>query len=285
MSNNLLNQSNVDKILDDLLENWNQSRRSGVTVNLLGNASPSRIVISTPTQSTGVALTQSITVSHPAPTPNYGPDADRDVTISAAPTASVTAGQYIVQNNTGAYGEVISISGTTIIIDSNDTSAASSGGSSGTFNTTDTIHVTSNSNSNTTNANRLVDVDGNNILVTDDPGIEQIVISYTPNDPIYQFPLSINIRDGFDPPGGNQEYQTVVFQDGTDITSLVNVNFAGDVITYPGNTPGNVTNFPPNGSLIKVDLIRTTYGTNITIEGGVVTAQTLRDKGWIVRTE
>jgi len=285
LSNNQLNQSNIDQILLDLLDNWNTAKRGGVTINLLGNAEPSRIVISTPTQTTGTAVTQTITVAHPAPTPNFGPDADRDVTISAVPTASLTAGQYIVQNNTGAYGKIISVSGTTIVIDSNDTSAATNGGTSGTFNTNDTIHVTSNSNSNTNNGNRLVDANGNNVLVTDDPGIEQIVISYTQNDPLYQFPLNINIRTGFDPPNGNDEYQTVVYQDGIDITSLVSIDFAGDSITYPGNSPGNVTNFPPDGAEIKVDVIRTTYGTNTTIEGGVVTAQVLRDKGWIVRTE
>ena len=285
LSNNQLNQSNIDQILLDLLDNWNSARRSGVTVNLLGNSAPSRIVINTPTQTTSTAATESITVSHPAPTPNYGPDADRDVTISAAPTVTPSAGQYIVQNNTGAYGKVISVSGTTIVIDSSDTSAASTGGASGTFNTTDTIHLTTNSNSGTNNSNKLVDANGNDVLVTDDPGIEQIVVSYTPNDPLYQFPLSINIRTGFDPPGGNDEYQTIVYQDNVDITSLVNIDFAGDTITYPGNSPGNVTNFPPNNAVIKVDLIKTTYGTNTTIEGGVVTAQTLRDKGWIVRTE
>ena len=255
LSNNQINQSNIDQILLDLLDNWDQARRSGVTINLLGNSAPSRIVINTPTQTTSTAATQTITVSHPAPTPNFGPDADRDVTISAAPTASVTAGQYIVQNNTGAYGKVISVSGTTIVIDSTDTSAASTGGASGTFNTTDTIHVTSNSNSATNNSNKLVDIDGNDVLVTDDPGIEQIVVSYTPNDPLYQFPFSINIRTGFDPPGGNDEYQTIVYQDNVDITSLVSIDFAGDVITYPGNSPGNVTNYPPNGAVIKVDFL------------------------------
>lgn len=285
LSNNSINQSNIDSILDDLLANWNNAKRSGVTVNLLGNSAPSRIVISTPTQTTGTAASQEITVAHPAPTPNFGPASDRTVTLSLTPTVTLTGGLYLKQQGTNAYGKIISASGTSVVLDSSDTSAATSGGSSGTFNTTNTIHLVSTANAAVNNNNKLVDSNNADVLVSSDPGIEQIVVSYTPNDPLYQFPLSINIRDGFDPPGGQDEYQTTVKQDGVDITSLVNVDYANDVITYPGNSPGNVVNYPPDGAKIKVDLIKTTYGTQITIEGGVVTAQTLRDKGWIVRTE
>ena len=134
-----------------------------------------------------------------------------------------------------------------------------------------------------------LDLNGNpifaNVLVTSDPGIKQVVISYTPQDPLYQFQTSVDIKTGFVPAGGNTEFKTTIKQDGVDITSLINIDYANNLIVYPGNSPGNVTNYPPDGAVISIEMTQTIYGTRQEIEGGVVTADTLRKKGWIVRTE
>ena len=295
LSNNILNQSSIDTILTDLLSNYNAAPRSGVLINLLGNSAPSRVVINIPTQSTSLAGSENITVNHPDPVPNFGPASSRNIILSNVPTTVLFVGQYLKQSVTGAYGKIQNISGTTITIDSTDTSASTTGGTSGTFNTTNTIHAVATANSATNSSNIVqyntgnLDLNGNpifaNVLVTSDPGIEQVVISYTPQDPLYQFQTSVDIKTGFVPAGGNTEFKTTIKQDGVDITSLINIDYANNLIVYPGNSPGNVTNYPPDGAVISIEMTQTIYGTRQEIEGGVVTADTLRKKGWIVRTE
>jgi len=281
LSNNSLNQGAIDAILEDLVDNYNSAPRANVLVNLLGNAAPSAIVITTPTQSTNLAQQEEITVSHPGPTPNYGPSPTRTLNLTAS--ASLTVGQYLKQDTTGAYGKIQSFSGNSVVIDNTDTNA------NGTlFNATNTLHLVSAANVATNTSNKLT-IDGADILLDGtDVGIEQIVISYTPNDPLYQFAYSINLRDGFDPPGQTSfQYQTKIFLDGTDITSsgLITIDYANDVVTFVGNSPGNVSSYPPDGSKLKAEVYRTTYGTNTTIEGGIVLKNFLNSKGWIVRTE
>lgn len=168
LSNNNLNQSSIDAILDDLVANYTNAPRTGVIVNLTGNVAPSTIITFTPTQTTAVAATENITVSHPNP----------------------------------------------------------------------------------------------------------------PADPLYEFTFSINLRDGYDPPGGNVEYTTTIKLNGTDITNLVTINFASNTVSF-----GSVSNAPSNGAVLSAEVLATTYGQQQNISGGVVTAQTLRSFGWIVRTD
>jgi len=285
LSNNLLNQSNVDQILLDCLDNYNSAPRSGVILNLQGNAAPSRIVINIPTVTVSTAANQTIVVDHPDPIQNFGPAPDRIITLSGVPTVTLAPNLYLKQANTNAYGRIISVSGTSVTIDSNATSADSGGSSVGTFNNTDTIHLVATQNSAVSIGNKLVTVGGTDVKVTDDPGIDQIVVSSTPQDPLFQFTFSIDLRDGIDPNNSNVEYRTIVFLNNVDITSLVNISYASNVVTFPGNSPGNVTNYPPDGSSLRAEVEQTVYGTRQEIEGGVVTAETLRNKGWIVRTE
>ena len=65
LSNNFLNVQNIDNILDDLLINYNNARRSGVTVNLTGPnmAAPSSITVVTPTTSTSKVGEETIVVN------------------------------------------------------------------------------------------------------------------------------------------------------------------------------------------------------------------------------
>jgi hypothetical protein len=282
LSNNSFNQGSIDAILQDLVDNYDNAPRSNVIVNLLGTnmAAPSAIVISTPTQSTALAQSEEITVSHPGPTANFGPSPTR--TLELTNTATLSVGDYLKQDNTGAYGKIQSFSGTSVVLDNTDTNA------NGTlFNTTDTLHLVANSNGNTNSSNILENGGSPVLLSGTDPGIEQIVISYTPNDPLYQFTFGINLRDGFDPPGQlTFEYETKIFLDGTDITSsgLITIDYASEVVTFVGNSPGNVTNYPADGAKLKAEVYRTTYGVDTRIEGGITLKNYLNQKGWIVRT-
>ena len=65
LSNNLLSEQIIDSILEDLLINYNNARRSGVTINLsgTGNSPPSEITITTPTSSTSKTGEEIITVN------------------------------------------------------------------------------------------------------------------------------------------------------------------------------------------------------------------------------
>jgi hypothetical protein len=287
LSNNLINQANIDQILLDCLANYNSAPRSGVIINLQGNAAPSKIVINIPTVTVSTAATETIVVNHPDPIQNFGPASSRVITLSAVPTATLTPNSYIKQSTTNAYGKIISVSGTSVTIDSTATSADTGGGPTGRFNTTQSysIHLVSSPTAGLNVNNKLVTSVGSDVLVTNDPGIEQVVVSSTPQDPLYQFAFNINLRDGVDPNNSNIEYRTLVTLDGIDITSLVSINYVGDIVTFPGNTPGNVTNYPADGSSLKASVEQIVFGSRQEIEGGVVTAETLRKRGWIVRTE
>jgi len=73
LSNNAFNSSAIDAILQELLDNYNNNPRGGVTVNLRGNAAPSRIETQTPTSSTSTS-TEEITVEQELePIDTFGP--------------------------------------------------------------------------------------------------------------------------------------------------------------------------------------------------------------------
>ena len=96
------------------------------------------------------------------------------------------------------------------------------------------------------------------------------------------------MRDGFDPPSQTQyEYETKILLDGVDITSngSITIDYAGDVITFNGNSPGNVVNYPPHGSTISIEVWQTVYGTRTEYTGGIVLKNFLNARGWIVRTD
>jgi hypothetical protein len=168
LSNNSLNESTVDDILLEMVANYNNAPRTGVVVNLQGNAAPSSVTISTPTTTTTTQI-DSFTVSQ-----------------------------------------------------------------------------------------------------TDPLNPQQSF--FRPQD------FTIDIKDGQDPGNPNFSYSTVIKQDGTDITSLLNIDYANDTFSYTGSS------FPPDGASIEITVTTVEQGFETSIEGGVVTAQQLRNLGWIVRT-
>jgi len=205
---NGFNEEAVDTILSDLVDNYNNAPRSGVIINLRGNAAPSADPVDIPTESTTLLETESISV-------------DQD--------QFTEAGYFITVPTPGPDG----------------------------------------------------------ILGTEDDGTEQQWVA-TPQDPQYVFYLATaNIRDGFDPPGQTDyEYETRIFLDGIDITSngTITIDYAGDVITFNGNSPGNVVNYPPHGSIISIEVWQTIYGTRREYTGGIVLKNFLIARNWILRT-
>ena len=67
LANNSFNSSSIDTILNDCLVNYSNAPRKGVVVNLSGNSSPSRNVITIPTISTS-SNSYAIDVQQPSPT-------------------------------------------------------------------------------------------------------------------------------------------------------------------------------------------------------------------------
>ena len=90
--------------------------------------------------------------------------------------------------------------------------------------------------------------------------------------------FTIDIKDGQDPGNSNFSYSTVIKQDGVDITSLLSIDYANDTFSYTG------ASYPPDGATIEITVTTVEQGFETTLEGGVVTAQQLRNLGWIVRT-
>ena len=133
-----------------------------------------------------------------------------------------------------------------------------------------------------------VNFDPDGIPGSGDEYSEQVWVP-TPQDPQYIFYLATaNIRDGFDPPTQTtNEYETRVFLDGVDITSngTISIDYAGDVITFTGNSAGAVVNYPPHGSTIKVEVWQTVYGTRTEYTGGIVLKNFLIARGWFLRTD
>jgi len=168
LSNNGLNQSTVDDILLEMIDNYNNAPRTGVVVNLQGNSAPSSVTISTPTTTTTTQI-ESFAVSQ-----------------------------------------------------------------------------------------------------TDPLNPQQTF--FNPQD------FTIDIKDGQDPGNANFSYSTAIKQDGVDITSLLNIDYANDTFSYTG------ASFPPDGATIEITVTTVEKGFETSIEGGVVTAQQLRNLGWIVRT-
>ena len=208
LSNNYFNQQTVDTILSDLIDNYNAAPRGGVVFNLRGNAPPSRIPVSIPTQTTTKIQEENISVDQ---------------------NQFTEAGYFTTVN---------------------------------------------------------FDPDG--IPGSGDEYSEQVWVP-TPQDPQYIFYLATaNIRDGFDPPTQTtNEYETRVFLDGVDITSngTISIDYAGDVITFTGNSAGAVVNYPPHGSTIKVEVWQTVYGTRTEYTGGIVLKNFLIARGWFLRTD
>ena len=209
LSTNNFNSAAIDDILEDLIANYNAAPRSGVTINLIGNASPTVVLIQIPT----------VTVSQ---------DAVQNITVNQS--------QYLDN------GIVVDPDG---IPDSGDE------------------------------------------FFQPQPLDAEYIFGSAPdtNDPAHE--INIDLRNDL---VGTQsvgtQYETRVFLDGVQLNSdTISIDYATDTITFLGNSPGNVTTYPPHGSVISIQRWKTVYGFRTETTGGVTLVTYLTARGWTVRTD
>ena len=66
-------------------------------------------------------------------------------------------------------------------------------------------------------------------------------------------------------------------------SDTISIDYATDTITFLGNSPGNVTQYPPHGSVLKVEVWGTNYGFREEIVGGITLVTYLRVRNWTVK--
>jgi len=291
LSNNNLNQSSVDTLLDDCILNYNNAPRSGVVINLSGtNAPPSTIItniptVNTTTQQLVVDVEQPPAQTDPVYQDNYTQVYEYDDVRTSNPNDKFYSRQseYTVTiPGQGNDPDVdVTLTGTQVL----PTSAGvglpieEDGG---------TAQVQA--------ADGQIDLDANGDVIITTPPItiprvfeifskqstaEQLSNGIPDGSSTSAGP-SLDIRDGVDPGNSNVSYETKIFIDGFDFTSNVTIDFANDKITFPDDGEGG--GYPETGTTITFQVITTIRETRQEISGGVVTVQTLRSLGWIVRT-
>ena len=294
LSNNSLNESSVDTILEDCVLNYNNAPRTGVTINLSGtNAPPSRIVTNIPTTSTSQEELVLTVQQPPAQTdPEYQMEytqvyeyddirtnSPNDVFYSRQSTYTVTP--YSAPND--PIPDPVTLTGTPVL----PTSAGA-------------VPV-----------GLIIDEDGLPQQVVDDGQIDldangDVIITTPPEDIPRVFEWyprlssdgqitngivdgsatsdgqTLTLRDGIDPNNSNISYETRIFVDGADFTTNLTIDFANNKIIFPEDENG--FGYPETGTQIIFRVITTVQGSIEQISGGVITVQTLRSLGWIVRT-
>lgn len=82
------------------------------------------------------------------------------------------------------------------------------------------------------------------------------------------------------------QYETRVYLNNVELNSdTISIDYATNTITFLGNSPGNVTQYPPHNSQLRIERWKTVYGFRTEIEGGVTLVTYLTARGWTVRTE
>ena len=105
------------------------------------------------------------------------------------------------------------------------------------------------------------------------------------NDPAHEIQIDLR-NDLVGTQSVGTQYETRVFLDGVQLNSeTIDINYATDTITFLGNSPGNVTQYPPHASQLSIQRWKTVYGFRTEIEGGVTLVSYLANRGWTVRTD
>ena len=207
LSNNNFNSSAIDDILEDLIANYNAAPRSGVTINLIGNASPTVVLVQIPT-----------------------------VTVSQHAIQNITVNQSQFLDN----GIVVDPDG---IPDSGDE------------------------------------------FFQPQPLDAEYIFGPGSNDAAHQVQITMR-NDLVGTTSSGTQYETRVFLDGVQLNSeTIDINYSSNTITFLGNSPGNVTTYPPHGSVISVQVWKTVYGFRTETTGGVTLVTYLTARGWTVRTD
>ena len=292
LSNNNLNESSVDTILDDCILNYNNAPRTGVTINLSGtNAPPSRIVTNIPTTSTSEEQRLIVVQQPPAQTETVYQDIYTQVYFYADDPRTTNPNDffysrqptYTVLPAGEPEGNEITLTGTPVLPTADGVGKI--------------IDEDGQVQQQVSDGQTDLDAAGNVIIITPPQDIPRVFEWYprlstseqlsngipdgsaTSNS---QNPPPLDLRDGVDAGNPNISYETRIFVDGFDFTTNVTIDFVNDKIIFPDDGSGG--GFPPTGTEIVFKVITTVQGSIEQISGGVITVQTLRSLGWIIRT-
>lgn len=268
LSDNNLNSSSVDAILVDALANYNANRRSGVVINLNGNAPPSRQVIQIPTTNT-TSSSYTITVQQPPlfTDPVFQDNFTQVYEYDDNGTAIYSLETSLTIDGTLQVGTLVlptSAGEPLTIVDAN-------------------LNVITNPNP-TADQSPDLDVNGQAITTTPSQPIPRLFTFFTrgANGLASQGSDQLDLKTGVDPNNPNISYSTKIFQDNVNITSSVTIDFINNSITFPQTQNGG--GFPQSGTKIRFVVDTTVEGFITEIVGGVNTVNTLRSNGWIIRT-
>ena len=102
------------------------------------------------------------------------------------------------------------------------------------------------------------------------------------NDPSHV--ININLRNDLSGTlTQGTQYETKVFLNGVQLNSeVIDINYASDTVTFLGNSPGNVTSYPGDGSVLLVEVWGTDYGTLEEQTGPLALVTYLRNRNWNV---
>ena len=74
-----------------------------------------------------------------------------------------------------------------------------------------------------------------------------------------------------------------MYLNGVQLNSeVIDINYASDTVTFLGNSPGNVTQYPGNGSVLLVEVWGTDYGVDREQTGPLALVTYLRNRNWNV---
>ena len=102
------------------------------------------------------------------------------------------------------------------------------------------------------------------------------------NDPSHE--ININLRNDLSGTLTNgTQYETKVFLNGVQLNSeVIDINYATNTVTFLGNSPGNVTSYPGDGSVLLVEVWGTDYGTLEEQTGPLALVTYLKNRNWNV---
>ena len=102
------------------------------------------------------------------------------------------------------------------------------------------------------------------------------------NDPSHE--ININLRNDLSGTLTNgTQYETKVFLNGVQLNSeVIDINYTSETVTFLGNSPGNVTQYPGDGSTLLVQVWGTDYGQVFEETGPLALVTYLRNRNWNV---
>jgi hypothetical protein len=105
------------------------------------------------------------------------------------------------------------------------------------------------------------------------------------NDPSHE--ININLRNDLSGTlSQGTQYETKVYLNGVQLNSdVIDINYASETVTFLGNSPGNVTQYPGDASVLLIEVWGTDYGTFSEQTGPLALVSFLKNRNWSVVIE